>query len=152
VSSILTYGTIFVEQFPVVRKRAPFKVRRTLSCSSPVHGLKFLPVVSPFTLPPGSAQGFGMGDLRNKVAKQIRDERHRQYMARKYPPKPPPPPVTCRCGLTWQETTLYGFSGYKNSHLNGLFCMVCMPTCHKMEFIDIMVTQGIPYDAEEHGE
>jgi hypothetical protein len=95
-----------------------------------------------------------MGDLRNKISKQIRDERHRQYMARKYPPKPAPPPATCRCGLTWQETTLYGWSETKLSrrHLNGLWCLVCMPTELKMEFIDIMVTQGIPYDYVEDGE
>lgn len=93
-----------------------------------------------------------MGDLRNKMAKLARDERHRLHMLKHYPPKPPPPPPTCRCGLTGQETKLWGFSGYKNSRLNGLFCMVCMPTCHKMELIDIWITQGIKYDADEHGE
>lgn len=95
-----------------------------------------------------------MGDLRNKMAKLARDERHRQFMLRKYPPKPPAPPPTCRCGLTWQETTLYGWSSPKLSkrHLNGLWCLVCMPHEVQMELIDIMVRQGIPYDAEEHGD
>lgn len=95
-----------------------------------------------------------MGDLRNKVAKQIRDERHRQFMLRKYPPKPPARPPTCRCGLTSEETKLYAYSSpmLSKRHLNGLWCLVCAPHEVKMEWIDIMVTQGIRYDAGEHGD
>jgi hypothetical protein len=96
----------------------------------------------------------GMGDYRNKAAKDAYWAAIREMQARKFPLKPAPPPATCRCGLTWQETTLYGWSETKLSrrHLNGLWCLVCMPTELKMELIDIMVTQGISYDAGEHGE
>jgi hypothetical protein len=41
-----------------------------------------------------------MGDLRNKSAKQERDEAHRRKLAQLHPEKPPPPPIRCHCGLT----------------------------------------------------
>jgi hypothetical protein len=99
------------------------------------------------------AEEDAIGDLRNKYAKIERDERHRAYLARRYPPKPKVEP-TCRCGLTWHQTTLYSHTEVKLSrrHLNGLWCTVCMPHEVKMELIDIMITQGIKYDPEEHGD
>lgn len=104
-----------------------------------------------------------MGDIRNKIAKIAEAERVRRAGARwtarygswRSGPKEDRGPCFCRgCGLTDEETTLRGYSDPRLSkrHLNGLWCIACMPTEVKMEWIDIMVTQGIRYDAEEHGD
>lgn len=68
-----------------------------------------------------------MGDLRNKLAKQIRDERHRQFMARHYPPKPPPKPLTCLCGFTSEDTKLWGVSDPRLYGKAGVYCAACLP-------------------------
>lgn len=49
-----------------------------------------------------------MGDLRNKYYKELRAERHRQFMAKHYPRvhAPPPPPPACWCGLNSNQVTI----------------------------------------------
>ena len=47
-----------------------------------------------------------MGDLRNKMMKQARDEAHRQYLAKHHPPKTETQLPRCLCGLTYQEVPI----------------------------------------------
>ena len=62
-----------------------------------------------------------MGDLRNKWAKDARDERHRQWMAKHRPASgPPPPPPRCGCGAlaTFMASGLWDTFAY---------CPSCLP-------------------------
>jgi len=94
-----------------------------------------------------------MGDLRNKFAKRAYWDAVQEMQRRLHPPTPKGDP-TCLCGLTWRDTTLYGWSETKLSrrHLSGLWCLICMPTELKMELISHMIKDGIRYDAAEHGD
>ena len=51
-------------------------------------------------------QGFDMGDLRNKLMKQVRDAEHRHWLAKHYQPKPEPLLPRRRCGLTYYEVPI----------------------------------------------
>ena len=64
-----------------------------------------------------------MGDLRNKIEKQIRDELHRLYMAKRYPPKPPGQLPKCRCGNTYKDVIQWQFG-------RELYCPGCLPYEH----------------------
>jgi len=68
-----------------------------------------------------------MGDLRNKLAKQERDEAHRRYMARRYPPKPAPVLPRCLCGLTyWEVPVMWAAPGGRHEAAK-FFCPDCLP-------------------------
>jgi hypothetical protein len=94
----------------------------------------------------------GHGDPRNKIkhledlARQARQ--FRQLQARSAARRP----ITCQCGNAHPETNLTAYSGYRDVKLNGVFCISCLPTEHKMELIGDMVNNGIKYDAAEHGD
>jgi hypothetical protein len=112
----------------------------------------------PFTLPAtGIAQGFGMGDIRNKLNKIERAKADKAAMEAFVrasgwsPPPPRPRPDSyyypkCACGLTAFETKVYqcGKDGY--------YCLVCMPWKWKRELMGHMTNMGLNYDAAEHGE
>jgi hypothetical protein len=72
--------------------------------------------------------GVRIGDLRNKLAKQARDEAHRQYMAKHHPPKPAPEPPKCLCGLTCYEApTLWAIDGGGWPRRVDYYCPACLP-------------------------
>lgn len=88
--------------------------------AAPPLGILFsTPADLPFTLPAGitgrywkvleaTQAGIGMGDLRNKVAKQMRDEAHRQWLAKHFPSKPLPKEIVCDgCGASCYEIPVY---------------------------------------------
>lgn len=86
-----------------------------------------------------------MGDLRNKVAKQMRDEAHRQFMARHYPPSPSPPPPRCQCGLTYTDTMIW--AAPQRDHWDRerrFWCWVCIPDEYRHLVIQdvINMTEG----------
>jgi hypothetical protein len=69
-----------------------------------------------------------MGDLRNKLYKQMRDEAHRQYMAKHYPPKPEPPPIRCLCGHTYQDVPrMWQIDEPGWPRKTGIYCPACIP-------------------------
>jgi len=68
-----------------------------------------------------------MGDIRNKLAKQMRDAAHRAFMAERYPPQPAPAPPRCQCGLTADQVPT--FWSYKGEHFDPMryYCPACAP-------------------------
>lgn len=74
-----------------------------------------------------------MGDLRNKFMKQARDEAHRQFMARRYPPKPEPPPVRCPCGNTYYDAPLAQYQLDRRKPQ-----AICCPACAPADVRDLM--------------
>ncbi len=46
-----------------------------------------------------------MGDLRNKMAKQLRDAKRHAYTAKRYPSQPPEPLPACLRGFTWNDVS-----------------------------------------------
>jgi hypothetical protein len=78
-----------------------------------------------------------MGDLRNKMAKLARDERHRQYMARNYPKAHAPPhePECAGCGLKGiynrrpdgAYVSMYVISGRRRGDESKILCENCAP-------------------------
>lgn len=74
-----------------------------------------------------------MGDLRNKIAKIEGAKRDKVAMNRligrpddwEHTPTPTKPLPKCRCGLTWQDTTLWTFSSDRRPAV--YFCPVCLP-------------------------
>lgn len=69
-----------------------------------------------------------MGDLRNKLAKQARDEAHRRHMAKHYPPKPAPPLPKCLCGLTYREVaTMWAVDLGDWPRRVDYYCPACLP-------------------------
>jgi hypothetical protein len=69
-----------------------------------------------------------MGDLRNKFMKQARDEAHREFMARRYPPKPARPTPRCQCGLTWDDVpVMWSVEVQRWPYERALFCPACIP-------------------------
>jgi hypothetical protein len=49
-----------------------------------------------------------VGDLRNKFAKQERDERHREWLAKHFPLTPLPEPIRCEgCQRSYYEVQVY---------------------------------------------
>lgn len=69
-----------------------------------------------------------MGDLRNKFAKQERDARHREWLAKHFPESPLPPPPRCQCGNTSYETTIWAAPKRDRWDREMRFwCWVCIP-------------------------
>lgn len=69
-----------------------------------------------------------MGDLRNKMAKQLRDAQHRTYMAMRYPPKPSQPLPKCLCGFTWHEAPImWAIAGVDRWSPMAFYCPACLP-------------------------
>jgi len=73
-----------------------------------------------------------MGDIRNKLEKELRQKRHEAMMRRLYPPKPPRPENRCKCGhservvpdnvpIMWWVCTNTFFHEYT------LYCPACLP-------------------------
>lgn len=68
-----------------------------------------------------------MGDLRNKIAKQEREQRHREWLARHYPSTPPPKPICCQgCSQDYHQTKVYAcdLDRWKPCQF---WCEACMP-------------------------
>lgn len=69
-----------------------------------------------------------MGDLRNKMAKQLRDAQHRAYMAMHYPSQPPQPLPKCLCGFTWNEVPVMWATEKRDRRGQVVFyCPACIP-------------------------
>jgi hypothetical protein len=69
-----------------------------------------------------------MGDLRNKMAKQLRDAQHRTYMAMRNPSKPPHSLPKCLCGLTWNEApVMWAIAGADRWSPAAFYCPACLP-------------------------
>lgn len=69
-----------------------------------------------------------MGDLRNKMAKQVRDAQHRAYMAKRHPSKPPEPLPKCLCGFTWNEAPImWAVAGADRWSPTAFCCPACIP-------------------------
>lgn len=73
----------------------------------------------------------GMGDLRNKIAKQIATERHQAYLKKHFPPQPRPPEQRCQCGFTCKEAPLW--SVLTNEFFNER--TICCPACIPFEYL-----------------
>lgn len=72
-----------------------------------------------------------MGDLRNKAAKQEREEARHRYMAQRYPKDPPPPPIHCQCGLDPAEVSaMWAVPGLDRWSPAVFYCSACIrPIC-----------------------
>ena len=78
-----------------------------------------------------------MGDLRNKIAKQMAQHRHEAMLRRLYPKKPRQPDPKCQCGLTWQETPIQWWVQKDDFWRTAtLCCPACLPYEH---FADIIM-------------
>ena len=78
----------------------------------------------PFTLP-ASAPGFGVGDLRNKAAKEAETARIRE-MQQRMEARPKREPPRCQCGRTWHE--LPTMWAHQTDRWSGFYCPACLPT------------------------
>lgn len=47
-----------------------------------------------------------MGDLRNKLAKELREQAHRRWLVEHRPSAKPPALPRCECGLTYYEVPI----------------------------------------------
>ena len=80
----------------------------------------------PFTLP-APAQGFGMGDLRDKAVKEAGTARIRE-MQQRMEARPKPEPPRCQCGLTWHQVpAMWAHQADRWSTVR-FYCPACLPT------------------------
>ena len=68
-----------------------------------------------------------MGDLRNKAAKQERDEAHRQYLAKRFPAASQAPPIRCQCGLTPDKVSVMWAHQTDRWSAVRFYCPSCLP-------------------------
>ena len=68
-----------------------------------------------------------MGDLRNKLKKELRDEAHRRWMAKNYPPRTPSQIPRCLCGLTYYDVPIMWAAPGKRHEPQRFYCPACLP-------------------------
>ena len=68
-----------------------------------------------------------MGDLRNKLTKELRDEAHRRLLEKLHPTPMPPALPRCLCGLTYYDVPVM-WQGPSGRHEPARFyCPACIP-------------------------
>lgn len=69
-----------------------------------------------------------MGDIRNKLEKEIRAAKHAAWIAKHHPPKPQLPLPRCQCGNTWYDAPiLWQIEVVRWPREMAWFCPACLP-------------------------
>jgi hypothetical protein len=86
-----------------------------------------------------------MGDLRNKLMKDMRDKAHQRWLAKHYPPTSPPALPRCECGLTYLEAPIMWAAPTKRHQKAKFYCAACLPH----EFLELLAQDvaNLPDDA-----